>query len=197
MLFFAKKKHITDPKSYQTTRRFEMNLITPKYLTKDIAEEAIDTALITVAGETSPLKRCFDFLFPQCHIVVLVPGMEDDRLEDFPNWPNYPTHAVSLCERSMGQSVWKHPYDNIARCKALQLWTDRNDDGTGSIPHLLFSWDTPYWGGVKRKGIVVTCSGFHPWFDKMISGIIADIMIGMAHDAYENDSTRVSDDFLS
>ncbi|KKT81708.1 MAG: hypothetical protein A3B07_03270 [Candidatus Yonathbacteria bacterium RIFCSPLOWO2_01_FULL_43_27] len=174
-----------------------MSLSTPKYLTRETAEEAIDTALIMVAGESSPLKRCFNSLFPQCHITVLVPGMESHHLEDILKWPNFPIHAVSLCERSIGQSIWKHRYDEIAKCKALQLWADRNDDGTGSIPHLLFSEDTPYWGGVKRKGIVVACSGFHPWFDKMISGIIADIMIGLAHDAYENDSARVSDDFLS
>lgn len=174
-----------------------MKLITPKYLTKKIAEEAIDTALITVAGESSPLKRCFNSLFLQCCIVVLVPGMEDHRIEDFPNWPNYPIHAVSLCERSIGQSIWKHPYDTIAKCKALQLWTDRNDGGTGPTPHLLFSGDTPYWGGVKREGIVVACSGFHPWLDKMISSIVVDVMTGLAHDAYENDSVRASDGFLS
>jgi len=37
-------------------------------------------------------------------------------------------------------------------------------------------------GGVKRYGIVVACSGFPPHFDKMFSGMIADMCIGLAYD---------------
>lgn len=174
-----------------------MNLITPKYLTKEDAQRAVEVALNAVMGGSSPLRPLLSRT--QCHIVILVPGMKDDREADYPDWPNYPLQAVSLYEQSVGDpKEWAHPYDNIAKCKALQLWTDRNDDRTMPIPHLLFSGDTPYWGGVKRRGIVVTCSGVQPWFDKMISGIVADIIVGLAHNAYENDEERRSGvDFLS
>lgn len=168
--------------------------LTPKYLTKAITERAVEEALSLAMGSMSSLMRR-----QQCHVVVLVPGMEDARETDYPDWPNYPIQPVCLYEKSWGNpEKWEHPYDSIAKCKALQLWTDRNDDRTAPTPHLLFPGDTPFWGGVKRRGIVVTCSGVQPWFDKMISGIVADILVAMAHDAYENDPERKSGaDFLS
>jgi hypothetical protein len=93
---------------------------------------------------------------------------------------------------------WEDPYYQIAWCKALHLWTDRNDDRTSPIPHLLFSGDTPYWGGVKRRGIVVACSGVQPWFDKLVSGIVADTIVALAHDASERDpEMKQGVDFLS
>jgi hypothetical protein len=173
-----------------------MKLLTPKYLTKENAELAVRTALESIMGVHSSVRPLLKRL--ECHIVILVPGMKDDTEADYPDWPNYPLQPVSLYEYSNGKERWEHPYDNVARCKALQLWTDRNDDRTMPIPHLLFSGDTPWWGGVKRRGIVVTCSGFQPWFDKMVSGLIADILVGLAHDAYENDEERKAGaDFLS
>jgi len=123
-----------------------------------------------------------------CHIVALVPAMEDARKANYPSWPNYPTQAYPLYQKSVGnKSKWEYPYDEIAMCKALQLWTDRNDDRTAPIPHLLFPGDTPFWGGVKRRGFVVTCSGVQPWFDKMISGFTSDGIVALAHDAFIND----------
>jgi hypothetical protein len=172
-----------------------MKLITPKYLTQANAKMAVGVALEAVMGIESQLRPLLKRL--QCHIVILVPGMEDDREVDYPGWPNYLLQAVSLYEKSVGKEKdWEHPYKDIARCKALQLWTDRNDDGTTPIRHLLFPGDTPFWGGVKRRGIVVACSGFQPWFDKMISGIIADILVGLAHHDFEYDEEKIND-FLS
>jgi hypothetical protein len=80
-------------------------------------------------------------------------------------------------------------YDSIAKCKALQLWQGRNDDRTDIAPHLMFAGDAPYYGGVKRHGIVVTCSGVQPWFDKMISAMICEMLVGLAYNAW-----MVSDD---
>jgi hypothetical protein len=171
-----------------------MKLLTPKYLTKKVAEKAVTIAVEMAFdhSEMPPMKR------RQCHIVVLVPAMKDDAYKEFCEWPNYPTKPFPLYQKSINKNLWEHPYDNIARCKALQLWTDRNDDRTASIPHLLFPGDTPFWGGVKRRGIVVTCSGVQPWFDKMISGLTADIMVALAHNNYECDEERKSGvDFLS
>ena len=52
------------------------------------------------------------------------------------------------------------------------------------MPHLLFLGDTPYWGGVKREGIVVACSGVQPHFDRMIAGMVADGLIAMAYELW-------------
>jgi len=167
-----------------------MKLVTPKYLTAEIAEKAVAAALEVAMGDGySTLRQCLKCL--QCHIVVLVPAMEDAREANYPDRPNYPVQPYALYQQSVGKKEkWEHPYDEIAMCKGLQLWTDRNDDRTALIPHLLFSGDTPYWGGVKRRGIVVACSGVQPWFDKMISGIAAHIIVALDHDAYENDEER-------
>ena len=172
-----------------------MKLLTPKYLTQEIAEKAVVAALeVAFKSHLTPfLKR------QQCHVVILVPAMKDARTDNYTEWPNYPTRAYPLYQKSVGnKDQWEHPYDEIAMCKALQLWTDRNDDRTAPVPHLLFSGDTPFWGGVKRRGVVVCCSGVQPWFDKMISGLVADILVALAHDAYENDEERKAGiDFLS
>ncbi len=157
-------------------------LVTPKYLTKEIAMDAVEVALAAVMGDNSILRGRLKR--QHCHIVVLVPATEYAR-------PDYPIQPYAFYQLSVGEeSAWEHPYDEIARSKAFQLWQDRNDDRTTPIPHLLFPGDTPFWGGVKRRGIVVACSGVQPWFDKMISGMVADIMVALAQDAFENDEER-------
>ncbi len=150
-------------------------------------------SLSMVCQELEPKRK-------QCHVVVLVPGMVDHCEEDYPNWPDYPLKPVLLYEKSFlgGQEKLEADFDSIARCKASQLWTDRNDDRTDCIPHLLFKGDTPYWGGVKRRGIVVTCSGVQPHIDKLIAGIVADILVAMAHAAWKNsEDCQQQVDFLT
>lgn len=174
-----------------------MELLTPKYITKEVCQQAVEAALslTMVKGGVlyNKLKR------HQCHIVVLVPAMADARADDYPDWPDYPTRAELIYEQSVGKDRgWGHKYDSIARCKALQLWTGRNDDRTGPIPHLLFSGDTQYWGGVFRRGFVVTCSGVQPHFDKMISGVTSDGIVALAYDAFVKDpEVQSGADFLS
>lgn len=158
-----------------------MKPLTPKFLTQEVAERAVATALQMM--ENSPIEGVFRG--KACHIVVLAPEMDDHRrggAED----PDYSIRPHVLYERSVGdRSKWSGPYDNIARGKALQLWQDRNDDRTDCIPHLLFAGDTPYWGGVKRDGLVVACSGVQSWFDRMLSAIVADLCVGLAYDAFK------------
>ena len=125
-------------------------LITPKFLTRAVAEASC-TAVLRAVKENRDL---FPLDGDTHHIVVLVPGMEDGR-PDYPAWPDYQLHPVTLFEHSRGEkSKWNFPFDDIARCKAMQLWHDRNDDRTDCVPHLLFPGDTPYWGGVKRRGVL-------------------------------------------
>jgi hypothetical protein len=151
-----------------------MSLELPRFLTKELALEMMgEIARFVVA--TFPTKRT------TFHIVMLVPQMDYDSNE----YPNNPITPCLLAEYSHdGHKAWERDYDNIARCKALQLWHDRNDGGTDTKPHLLISGDTPYWGGVKRDGIVVACSGVEPYFDRMIAGMVADACIARSYRNY-------------
>tara|TARA_B100000745_G_scaffold70949_3_gene42502 strand:- start:13868 stop:14326 length:459 start_codon:yes stop_codon:yes gene_type:complete len=124
-----------------------------------------------------------------CHIVVVVPAGEEARNSD---WPDYSVTPNCIFEASVGnKSDWPHEFDEIARSKARQLWRGQNTDGnTDSMAHLLFPGDTPYWGGVKRHGIVVACSGVQPYFDQMISGMIADAIKAFARFHFENSADK-------
>jgi len=154
--------------------------VTPKHLTTGVCEAAVKIALRAVMEEGSILhtvvkRHC-------CHIVVLVQGMETEGR----TYPDYPIHPVLMYERSVGdKGTWTAKYDEIAQCKALQLWHDRNDEKPGIKPHLLFPGDTVYWGGVKRHGIVVTCSGIQPFYDQLIAGIAADSIKALSYSSFE------------
>lgn len=181
-------------------------LLTPKFLTADMAEVAAYTAIETILDQPlvdqtgftqTRLNRYLQPKRKQCHIVVLVPGMVDDFTESYPNWPVQPVLLYEVSNLD-GAEKFEAPFDDIARSKALQLWTDRNDDRTDCIPHLLFPGDTPYWGGVKRRGIVVTCSGVEPYNDKLISGMVADLLVAMSHAAWKaSPEYKEGVDFLS
>lgn len=170
------------------------DLLTPKFLTKEVAREAVEAALCA-AGRVPDI-------FSQGtrhHIVVLVPGMVDDR-PDYASWPYYDIKPMCLYEASVtidtdGPSAGDVRRD-IVRCKALQLWHGRSDGGIQ--PHLLFSGDTPYWGGVRRHGLVVACCGYKPYYDAMICGIAVDAMVAMAQHAWLNsDDKKIGLDFLA
>jgi hypothetical protein len=151
------------------------DLLAPKFLTSNIATLAVERVFDIVFTGAGVL----DFVRNEGgHITIIVPTME----EMGHRYPDYPIHPDVLFERSRGElSDWKYDYTNIARCKALQLWHNRNDDRTDCIPHLLFPGDTPFWGGVNRHGIVVAYSGEKPYIDKMISGMVADMCVGLAY----------------
>ena len=163
-------------------------LLTPKFLTKEMAEKVI--GLITSALRLSTNFAWTLKLEEGFHIVILVPAME---LRGGIAWPNYEIHPHALCEWGMSKKKWKYPLDEIAQCKALQLWHGRNDGRTDIMPHLLFPNDTPFWGGVKRDGIVVTCSGLEPCFDRMLAGMIADMCIALAYNAWMTSKDRKKD----
>lgn len=149
----------------------------PIFLTQEIVNQAISSVIPILTKESllgSHFKR------HQFHIVVLVPKQvtnQDGHVHISPH---------ILHEQTFGdKSSWERPYDEIARSKAFTLWQERHDGRTDAIPHLLYTGDTPFYGGVKRDEIVVTCSGLQPWFDKMLSGMLADICIALAYDAWQ------------
>lgn len=154
-------------------------LLTPLLLTKEMAESAI--GLVTSALRLSTEFAMTVKLDEGFHIVILVPAM---KLGTGAVWPNYELQPHALCEWSMSKEKWNYRLDEIARCKAPQLWHGRNDGHTTIMPHLLFPGDTPFWGGVRRDSIVVTCSGLEPWFDWMVAGMVADMCIALAYNAW-------------
>lgn len=168
----------------------------PKFLTEAMVKIAIGTAIYTILDPTVhpdafdqsnlELKRLLQPKRNQCHVVVLLPGRKefrpcDQEADPLPVLRYEGTHFGHATEL-------EGPYVEIARSKATQLWYDRNDDRTDIQPHLLFPGDAPYWGGVKRRGIVVACSGVQPHLDKLISGMIADILVAMAYSAWKASS---------
>lgn len=168
-----------------------MSALTPKFLTTSLAQIAVESTLDCLYD--SQLNVTLKPHRAELHIVILVPGMADGRPEFHgPSWSNYyQLTAVSLYEYTLGDpNGFPYPFIEIARSKALQLWYDRNDDRTGIIPHLLFEGDAPFWGGVKRHGIVVACSGLKPWVDKLVSGMVADMLIAMTHAEWEASSDK-------
>lgn len=168
-------------------------LISPTYLTAEMAEAAVEAvveAILNPAAD-SKLAAAAKLLRPkrnQCHVVVVVPGTSGSLDHDGSgDWMEQrQVKPLVLFEKSFfgGREKLDATFGPFARMKAHQLWYDRNDDRTGILPHLLFEGDTVYWGGVKRYGIVVACSGIQPYIDKLISGMVADMLVTMAHEAW-------------
>jgi hypothetical protein len=173
----------------------------PKFLTAEMAERAIELVHDMIQPqETLANEKFFRLKRGSWHVVVLVPEMqatgkdEDVRGQVIHNYPDYPINPVVLAERSFGdRSLWSADYKDVARCKAVQLWHGRNDGRTDIMPHLLYSGDCPFWGGVKRDGIVVACSGVEPWFDRMIAGMVADMCIAGAYHAWMKSADKKDD----
>lgn len=162
-------------------------LLTPKFITIQMVMRAVDAAYDAVMKWPA-----VDLLKPKdtkVHVVVLVPGMKDDR-PDYSDYPNYPIVPVLFYQKSFGSFAEDEAPPGIARCKVVQIWDGSNDDRTDCIPHLLFPGDTPYWGAVKRDGIAVACSGIQPWEDKAIAGIAVDLIRAMAYQAWWDSEDR-------
>lgn len=168
-------------------------LLTPKFLTREVAAKVVTHVLncTLLSKEVAPLlKRRHG------HLIVLVPSMkiEDVVESDHSDRSGHSIDPHVLYEQSVGdENEWDLPFHKIAHSKALQLWQGRNSDGqTDSNAHLLFSKDTPFWGGVKRHGIVVAFSGVQPWFDQMISGMTADMLKAYGREAFERSADKLT-----
>ncbi len=174
------------------------HVIKPKFLTTAVAREAVDLVMSALSSGPvrNKLKRYAGY------VVILVPviaDVEDAFDEEGPLPLQNIVWPYTLFERSFGDGVeWTAKYDEIAHSKAQQLWRGQNSDGvTDIMPHLLYQGDTPYWGGVKRHGIVVAFSGVQSYFDQMISGMIADALKALAYHAWEvSVDTRRTRDLL-
>jgi hypothetical protein len=157
----------------------------PKFLTKEMAQRAIasvfDIVFETPSSGLTPKRK-------QAHVVILVPFKRESPSDPY-------VMPKVLYEASYGNpDDFAYPFQKIAQSKASQLWHSQNDERTDIQPHLLFSGDSPFWGGVARHGIVVTCSGIQPWLDRMIAGMIADMLIAMAYQAWMDSEDKADDE---
>jgi hypothetical protein len=171
----------------------ENTRLTPRFLGPESVKAVIENVLLLAMSDQSLLGKLL--IRNVCHVVVLVPSVDNGE-----GWSEQKHEPFLLASCSYGdRRLWTADYDKIARSKATQLWYGRNDDGhTDVMPHLLLPGDTIYWGGVKRKGIVVACSGVQPYFDRMFSGVIADVLIAYAYHQFESSvKTGQSVDFLA
>lgn len=155
----------------------------PLYLNEHVAERASEEVkkIIFSMHEKGTLKDT------NCHVVILVPSKHFEEGKDIFS-QDYQIKPHILYQFSIGKvKEWKHDFRYIAKSKAFKLWENRDRDQSDCMPHLFFKGDTPFWGGVKRKGIVVACSGFKPYFDMMFSGIIADMCIALTYHSWKQD----------
>jgi len=159
-------------------------MLKPVFLTQNVAKRAI-----MIVRKMLEESMAHDLKRLHMHIVVLVPSLNDEGRE----YPDYPLEPVILYQASFAKveaGPWAHKYDEIARSKALQYWHCRNNGYETTPSHLLFPNDTPFFGGVKREGIVVACSGVQPYFDKMISGMVCDLCIALARHSWEESRAK-------
>lgn len=159
------------------------NTLIPKFLTYDVVRESVRVIVESLEQAMPELE-----IDGGLCIVVLGPSMDESA-----EWPNQEIrpHVLGVWHKS--KETWIYPLEEIAQCKALQLWHGRNDGRTDIMPHLLFPGDTPFWGGVKRDGIVVSCSGLKPCYDRMIAGMVADMCIARAYAAWEQSDDKKQD----
>lgn len=105
----------------------------------------------------------------QMSINVLDPGKRfgDCELEE-----------AILCTVAIGcRENWDGDYKEIAEGKSLISW--RTGLPTQIVqercPHLLVNEDVKWYGNAVLDGIIVSASGVEPWFDQMVSEMIASV----------------------
>lgn len=169
-----------------------METIISSFLSEALAERAIRAIakfFFNYFGEGST-----------CHIVILVPAKVTSLLDYQPVQGWYKIEPYILHEASINKPLdgWNIPLEEIARNMALQLWYRLNPGGDCTVtpPHLLYKNDTPYWGADSMEGIVVSCSGLEPWFNKMISRVVLSILIALARDDWEESEEKAKDHCL-
>ena len=151
----------------------------PRFLTRELAEKAVGLTLDTVMmGQIGQmLKR------KTCHVVIVAPARVTCVLKG--GTKHSQIIYTTLFEATFGDaSKWRLDYAAVARNKAAKMARGFNANSSESQPHLLFVGDTPYPGCVEREGIIVACSGVQAYFDKLIAGMVADMLIAFARHAW-------------
>lgn len=95
-----------------------------------------------------------------------------------------------LLEKSFGDpETWKQDYQAIARAKARQVrkFGIPNQIIVERMPHLLKDHDTRFYGSTIKDGIVVAVSGVEPWFDQLISEMVASMCQALCIDKMQKE----------
>lgn len=165
-----------------------------KFITLEIITRAIEDAQACIDVHKIPSASDRQ----NFHIVILGPKLVSTG-RGYPNDVYLEPHLYH--EESFGDvEDWRFDFRAIARCKALQLWDGTNPGGSQLNPpaHLLFSGDTPFYGGDKMEGLVCACSGLPPYYDKLVARVVLSSIIAQVHDALENSDDKIKGEpFLS
>ena len=65
------------------------------------------------------------------------------------------------------------------------------------MPHLLKGHDTKFWGSALKDGIVVAASGVEPWFDQLISEMVASVCQALCIDKMQKSILQEEGDALN
>jgi hypothetical protein len=169
-------------------------VVTPMFLTKEIAETAVEGAVRAFfirekKKHRSKKKTRKHMPFGRnCYVAIYVlsyPTGENGRADY-----TQPAQYSFLYGKAFGcRDKWKHDFEDIARCKAVK--GERSDQ-----PHLLFPGETIYWGNVEMDGIRIGCSGFASEDDKKISRGTGRRLIRLAKAKHDKFMQTYKEDFL-
>jgi len=130
---------------------------------------------------------------PGFHFVILNPAFERWSVQG-------DVESAILLDAFIGEHDKRHDYRKIALSKAGQAWRvgAPNAFVQWFAPALLEEKDTPYSGSFVYNGLVVAASGLQPWFDELVSMLIAcAIQQVCQHHRQGWISQHPSDDFFS
>lgn len=114
-------------------------------------------------------------------------------------WLDVAVHAIG------NPSDWKHPFDKITLGKASQAARIGQPNLVAQMmdPASLQSGDTVYYGSTVRGSVLVAASGFQPWFDVLVSELVAATYQQLIQNEIQvwklanPDADFLPDDFLS
>ena len=160
-------------------------------LTNELALRAIHIVLDNIFPK---LVEDGTFKRPDLHMVVLDPvaiyggskpkehtHFDMDTMIGGPvsstiQWSPLLQDDIILAEYSIGDpKKWEWDFKAIARSKAYQTrkYGMPNQLVVERMPWLLHGTDFPFWGSAYRDGLVVAASGVQPWYDQMLSEMVA------------------------
>lgn len=169
-------------------------------LTQELALRAIHLVLDNIFPK---LVEDGTFKRPHLHVVVLDPtatfgGSKPTEHEVYdPNpqigggvpagreirWSPLLPDDIILAEHSVGDpKEWEWDFKAIARDKAFQTrkYGMPNQIIVERAPWLLHGTSFPFWGSACRDGLVVGASGVQPWYDQMLSEMVASVIAALS-----------------
>ena len=157
-----------------------VTLINPlKFIDPEMVESVVKDVVTPIFNRITERAR-------DCgHIVIIGPMMTISNNEFYPS--KHSIKPIVIYQESIGSTAkvsWEFPFDEIAQCKALQIWQERNTPGhMSSQAHMLFEGDTPFWGAHREGMLVVGFSGIQSHYDQMICKITTATIVARAEEA--------------